>query len=119
MNVVVDTNILVRAAPGRTGPARELLQLLAEPPHVLVSSPPLLDELSRALGYPRLRAIHGLDDAGIMRYATDIETLAMLVPLTTPTVTAVQSDPDDNAVVAAAIAGQAEVICTRVGANCA
>lgn len=37
----------------------------------------------------------------------------MVVPLTAPGVTAVQNDPDDNAVIAAAIAGQAEVICTR------
>ena len=28
-------------------------------------------------------------------------------------VTAIQNDPDDNAIIAAAIAGQAEVICTR------
>ncbi|MBI3466021.1 MAG: hypothetical protein HY000_23655 [Planctomycetes bacterium] len=37
----------------------------------------------------------------------------MLVTVTVPTVTAIQSDPDDNAVIAAAIAGQAEVICAR------
>jgi uncharacterized protein len=115
MQIVLDTNILVRAAPGRTGPARELLELVAEPPHLLVTSPPLLDELARALGYPRLRAIHGLDDAGIARYVSAVEAAAMVVPLTAPTITAIQDDPDDNAVVATAIAGQAEVICTRDG----
>ncbi|HQU41516.1 MAG TPA: putative toxin-antitoxin system toxin component, PIN family [Pirellulales bacterium] len=113
MHVVLDTNVLVRAAPGRTGPARELLELVAKPPHVVVSSPPLLDELARALAYPRLRLIHGLDDAGISQYVADVEAVAMVVPLITPTVTAIESDPDDNAVIAAAIAGQAEVICTR------
>lgn len=80
MHVVLDTNILVRAAPGRTGPARELLEMIAESPHMLVSSPPLLEELAEALDYPRLRALHGLDDAGIVRYATDIEALGWWYP---------------------------------------
>ena len=73
----------------------------------------MLDELTRALGYPRLRAIHGLDDAGIAKHVQDVEAASLVVPLATHTVTAVESDPDDNVVIAAAIAGQAEVICTR------
>jgi putative PIN family toxin of toxin-antitoxin system len=113
MQVVLDTNILLRAAPGRSGPARQLFESLAQPPHALVTSPPLLEELVRALSYPRLRAIHGLDDAGITAYARGVEAVAIVLPLTTPAVTAVTNDPDDNAVIAAAIAGQAEVICTR------
>jgi putative PIN family toxin of toxin-antitoxin system len=112
MRAVLDSNILARAVPGRTGPARELLQLLALPPHVLITSPLLLDELARALAYPRLRAVHGLSDAEIGQYIVDLQAVAMLLS-TLPTVTAIGSDPDDNAVIAAAIAGQAEVICTR------
>ena len=113
MRAVLDTNILARAVPGQTGPAREVLELLSVSPHVLVTAPALLDELSRVLGYPRLRAIHGLDDGAIAHYVQDVEAASLVVPLTAPTVTAVQADPDDNAVIAAAIAGQAEVICTR------
>jgi putative PIN family toxin of toxin-antitoxin system len=113
MRVVLDTNILVRAAPGRSGPARQLFELLAEPSHALVTSPPLLDELVRALKYPRLRAIHGLDDQRIGAYAANVQAVAIVLPLTTPAVTAIRTDLDDNAVIAAAIAGQAEVICTR------
>jgi predicted nucleic acid-binding protein len=37
----------------------------------------------------------------------------MIVVGIAPNITAVQADPDDNAVIATAIAGQAEVICTR------
>lgn len=113
MRAVLDTNILARAVPGKTGPAREVLESLSVSPHLLVTSLPLLDELTRVLGYPRLRAIHGLDDAGILQYVQDVEAASMLVAITTPGVTAVQADPDDNAVIATATAGQAEVICTR------
>jgi putative PIN family toxin of toxin-antitoxin system len=89
------------------------LQLLSASPHLPVISPVLLDELTRVLRYPRLRALHGLDDADIAQFVRDVEAASLVVPLTSPSVTAVQSDPDDNAVIAAAIAGQAEVICTR------
>jgi hypothetical protein len=40
MRAVLDTNILARAVPGKTGPAREVLELLAVSPHVLVTAPP-------------------------------------------------------------------------------
>lgn len=113
MRVVLDTNVVARAVPGQTGPAREVLELLCATPHLHVTSPLLLDELARVLGYPRLRAIHGLEDTAIAQYVQDVEAASLVVPLAAPSVTAVRSDPDDNAVIAAAIAGQAEVICTR------
>ena len=113
MRVVLDTNILARAVPGASGPAREVLETMAVAPHLLVTAPQLLDELKRVLAYPRLRAIHGLDDPEITQYVRNVEAASLVVPITTFSVTAIQSDPDDNAVIATAIAGQAEVICTR------
>ena len=47
MRVVVDTNVLARATPGRNSPARQVLDLLVTPPHVLVASEFLLEELGR------------------------------------------------------------------------
>ena len=113
MRAVLDTNVLARALPGTTGPAREVLELLAVAPHVLVTAPLLLDELTRVLGYPRLRAMHGLDDSDIATYVRDVEAASVVIALIGPSVTVVQADPDDNAVIAAALAGQAELICTR------
>lgn len=51
MRVVVDTNVLAGATPGRNSPARQLLDPLVVPPHVLIGSEFLLDELGRVLRY--------------------------------------------------------------------
>jgi hypothetical protein len=42
MRVVLDTNVLARAARGGTGPAAELLGIIALPPHMLILSPFIL-----------------------------------------------------------------------------
>ena len=111
MRVVLDTNVLVRAVPGSSSPAREVLELVSVTPHVLVLSQPMLEEFVRVLGYERVRKLHGLDNAEATQHVTDVEAAAFIVPVVTG-VTAVTSDPDDNAVIATAIDGHAEIICT-------
>jgi putative PIN family toxin of toxin-antitoxin system len=114
MRALLDTNILARSTPGKGGPARQLLDLVAVSPHVLVLSPFLLTELSRVLRYDRMRAAHGLDEAQMDAYVQQLQTVAMLVnPFPVASAGIVQHDPDDDPVIAAAIDGQVEVICTR------
>ena len=61
--VVVDTNTLVSGL-GWSGPPSVIVDALLAGELVLVSSPPLLDELERVLAYPKLA--HVFDDpAGI------------------------------------------------------
>jgi predicted nucleic acid-binding protein len=48
MRVLLDTNVLVRAAKGLAGPPGALLALLRVEPHILIASPFLLTELDRA-----------------------------------------------------------------------
>jgi uncharacterized protein len=110
MRVVLDTNVLARAVPGRNSPARELLDCLLGPTHVLVSSPLLLNELARVLRYDRVRAIHGLDDTAIDAYVESLRTASLLVTVTSPM--PVAGDPDDDFVIATAVDGQADVLCT-------
>jgi len=54
MRIVLDTNILVRAAGDEQGLAGRLLRETISGPHVLVSSPYILSEIARVLSYPRL-----------------------------------------------------------------
>jgi putative PIN family toxin of toxin-antitoxin system len=113
MRVVTDTNILARAARGGTSPAAEVVRLLTSDPHLLILSPFLLSELSRVLRYERVRQIHGLDEAGIDAYLQQLQTAALIVnPPDAGAAGVVRDDPDDDPVIATAVAGQAEVLCT-------
>ena len=110
MRVVIDSNVLARATPGKTSAAREVVLLLLQPPHCLLSSAPLLTELARILKYPRVCALHGLDDAGILDYLVLAASTTLVIPVSPSQVPA--HDPDDEVVIATAVAGQADVICT-------
>ena len=68
MRVLLDTNVLVRAAKPTDNPARKLLRILRRDPHVLLVSPFLLEEVERVLRYPRVRQLHGLDEAEIQAF---------------------------------------------------
>jgi putative PIN family toxin of toxin-antitoxin system len=112
MRVVLDTNILARAAGSRGGPASELFERIAAN-HVLIVSLELLSELARALSYERVRRMNRLNEAGINAFIEGVEAGATVVPLPSPVPRVVPYDADDDVVVAAAIAGRAEAICTR------
>jgi len=113
MRVVLDTNILARSAYSSTGPAGELLERIRESQHVLIISSFILTELERVLQYPRLKRYHGLSDDEIARYVADVEAASLVLETVEHIAeTVVTRDPDDNPIVATAVAGQAEVICT-------
>ena len=113
MRAVLDTNILARPAYRDTGPAGEVLGRISRSPHVLVMSSAILQELKRVLRYPRMRQLHRLSDDQINQYLVDIETAALVVsPQPDQVSPVVSDDPDDDLVIATAIVGQAEKLCT-------
>ncbi len=114
MRILLDTNILARAATPNSGPARALLLKATEDPNVLLLSGYILSELSRILRYERVRNLHGLDDAGIDQYIADLQSAGATVELPNePAVPVVLHDPADDGIVATAIAGHADMLCTR------
>lgn len=111
MRVVLDTNILARAS--RAGLARELLQNLRTGAHSYIVSPFIIAELSEVLRYDRLRRMHRLDGAAIDQHVRDIaEGAVRIIDVSAFVVPIVPDDPEDDLIIATAIAGQAEVICT-------
>ncbi len=112
MRVVLDANILVRAVSSPYGPAGKLFeQLLCG--HLLISSPELLAELSRTLAYDRLKKHHGLDDEEVNRFVDKVALGSLVVSLSPAVPRVVPADIDDDVVIAAAVAGLADRICTR------
>jgi predicted nucleic acid-binding protein len=74
MRIVLDTNILVRAHAKARGPAREVLQLIADcPQHILLLSPFLLQELERVFDYERVRSATRLTDEEVAEYLSYLQ----------------------------------------------
>jgi hypothetical protein len=113
MRVLVDTNVLVRATGRIGGPARELFLKLLDPPHSIIASNYLLDELRRVLEYPRVQRVHGLTPQEAEQYVRDFDVIAEVIDVISPLQFQVRHDPDDDSIVAAAVYGRADVLCTR------
>jgi len=112
MRLVIDTNVLARVVFSPQGPAAELFDRVRSE-HLLVTSPEMLSELWRVLGYERVRRLHQLDDRGIEQFVREVERGSVLVRLPEHVPEVVKADSDDDSVIATAILGQADAICTR------
>lgn len=112
MRIVFDTNVLARAHQLAHGPARRGLLFVATGSDVLILSQYLLQELRRILAYPRVLKSSGLTALDISEYLDYLARVSTLVhPLSVPE--KVLRDPADEPVLGTALAGNADVICTR------
>ena len=112
-SAVVDASVLVSAflfpesVPGR------VLKLALQGVLVLHLSPLLLDEKTRlALLSTRLRDIYGHADEAVLAWCTELEEVGRLFTAPVPEIGAVCRDPNDDHVIATAIAVSAEIIVT-------
>ena len=108
IQAVIDTNILVRAFIRPQGTVGPVLSELRDGRYLLVYSDELLKELVEVLGRPRLRTKYQIEEQQ-MRDLLDLIVLRGEPVLPIRKIGACR-DPDDNAVLEAAVAARADFI---------
>lgn len=106
MKVVLDTNTIVSGI-GWDGPPRRVLLALRDGRHSLVISPDLLVELTRVLGYSKLRpvAAHPL-----LRIVLEWLHQPDHIVIPKERINIIRADSQDNLVLEAAVAGKVDAI---------
>ena len=106
MKIVLDTNAVVSAI-GWEGPPARILRACRAGRFFLVTTPQLLEELTRVLTYARLRIIARHPDfPQILRWLHDPERIVF----PRRSIEIVKVDPSDNRVLEAAVEGHAEAV---------
>ena len=106
MRIVLDTNVLVSALISRDGPPGLLLAAIRRERLTLVTSEAQLDELRTVLSRERLRPyIRPGEAEDLVRNLEAIGEVAADLPEVSAS-----PDPDDNRILATAIAGRADLI---------
>ncbi len=108
--VVVDANVYLSALIRPQGPPGQILKrLLGESAHTIIVSKEILAEVRRSLDYPKVRKKLDATDEELDAWVDSIGVLADVVS-GAPDVRVVESDPDDDIYVAAALDGRADFI---------
>jgi putative PIN family toxin of toxin-antitoxin system len=113
MIITADAGILARATSRSNGPARRLLEIIAEnPSHQLVLSPYILAEVGKTLAYSKLQQVLRITAEEIHEHVSYLRRIARVIE---PEIggPVVLSDPKDDPVVYTAVAAGADVLCVR------
>lgn len=108
MRVVVDTNVVISALISRTGAPAHVIDAWLSGRFDWVTSDVLLTELSRAMGYPRVRKASAWPEHRRLQFLEQLHEQAIIVR--PDAVITASRDADDNRVLEAAVAGDADAI---------
>jgi len=108
---VVDTNVWVSAFLNPAGYPAQLITIGRTGRFVIVSSRPLMDELNEVLLRPRIMKIRQTTVEDVKAFVTGAGAVVQLVPAANDV--DLCRDPDDNAILEAAIQGRATYVVSR------
>ncbi|MHB8377336.1 MAG: putative toxin-antitoxin system toxin component, PIN family [Dehalococcoidia bacterium] len=108
MRVVLDTNVIVSGVISPAGPPDAILRAWRRGSVQLIISAPLLVELTDVLARPRIRKRTGFTSADEAALIAELSDTAIIVAPAEQL--AVLTDPDDNRLLEAALAGHADYI---------
>lgn len=97
MRAVLDTNVVISATLIRDGNEDRILRAWQRGVFELVLSPPILDEMGRALFYEKLRKARWMTEAEVVSLLRSLAQESTLVPGRVRL--EVSRDPEDNKVV--------------------
>jgi len=106
VRLLLDTNIIVSGLLSPKGAPGMLVRAWLDGRYDLVTSEEQLDELRRVLGYEHLKPL--INPAQARDFVENVDALAIMA-VDLPTLD-VSPDPDDNVILATAVAGDAEAV---------
>ena len=112
LSAVIDASVLVSAFLFPDSTPGGVVMLAAQGAYTLHFSPILLEETRRSLRNPRLQNAYGHTDEAIGRWCADLHTIGVLITSPLPDIETGCRDPDDDHVIAAAVAIRADFIVT-------
>lgn len=110
LRVVLDTNLFVSSALVGEGLPAQAVDAWRAHRFLLIISPAIMAEIATTLRYDRIRRKYNITEDDITELLALLSSEAVVVPGQTVVAGSVPDDPDDEAILACAIDGQADVI---------
>lgn len=107
--VVIDTNVLISGIIQKSGFPFKVVKLWEDEVIVLITSVATIEEAERVLNYPKIRKRYALTSDDIQRTVANLLKYSVLAQ-DPPIPNVIEQDPDDNKILATAIAGKADYI---------
>lgn len=111
MRIVLDTNVLLSGLMLPAGVPGKIMRCWRAAQFELALSNPMLEEIERALAYPKIQKRLNWSGGEITRFVLLLRFKAHIVDITGANVE-VPDDPDDEPILATLIAAQAEYLVT-------
>lgn len=110
IRAVVDANVLISSVIAPLGPSRRIFEAWRDGAFVLVTSPGILEEVSRRLAHPRIAKRYAISDEDRTAVRRLLAAEATITPGTLAV--SVTRDPTDDKIIAAALEAGAGYIVT-------